>query len=87
MINTILHLGYPEKYERIISKRHKQKITDEFKEYIDENIKEEGNIDDKLYFIRTSLEKNLIFTFQVLNNSEYDKTSYPFKKIFEMISR
>src|SRR6056297_425684 len=57
MINAILHLGYPEKYERIISKTHKQNIVNEFNNLIDREIKEEGNIDDKLYSIRTSLEQ------------------------------
>ena len=57
MLNAILHLGYPEKYERILSKTHKQKIIKEFEHYIDDEAKEKGNMDEKLYSIRESLEK------------------------------
>ncbi|MFW6025858.1 MAG: AAA family ATPase, partial [Candidatus Woesearchaeota archaeon] len=57
MLNSILHLGYPEKYERIISQTHKNKIIDRFSHLIDDETKKEGNIDEKISSIRESLEK------------------------------
>jgi len=57
MLNAILHMGYPEYYERMISQEDKKKAVKYYQDRIDENIKEEGDIDDKLLSIRKSFEE------------------------------
>ncbi len=57
MVNMILHLGYPEYYERMISTQDKRKVVDYYIDRIDEEIKEKGNLDEKLLSIRESFEQ------------------------------
>jgi len=57
MYNAMLHMGYPEKYERIISNQDKKKIVNYYEERIGEGLKEEGTIDEKILSIRKSFEK------------------------------
>ncbi|MFW6311406.1 MAG: McrB family protein [Nanoarchaeota archaeon] len=57
MLNAILHLGYPEKYERMLNLSHKNKIVDYYSDKFDNELNENMNIDQKLYAIRKAFEK------------------------------
>ncbi|PUU87672.1 MAG: ATPase [Halanaerobium sp.] len=58
MLNAILHLGYPEKYERALNLGHKHKIVDYYSNKIDKDFNKEMNIDQKIKIIRETLEKD-----------------------------
>jgi len=56
--DILLHLLFPDKYERIASRTHKQLISETFTEILDqENVPED--LDDRLLAIRTKLEQLL----------------------------
>lgn len=58
--NIILHVCYPERYERIASNNHKKRIAWTFNSLIPDDKKEKDtNIDDKIYLIRKQLEEIL----------------------------
>lgn len=58
MLNSILHLGYPKYYERIISNSGKEKIYKHYKDRIDSEKHKDTNIDEKIFDIRKSFEEN-----------------------------
>lgn len=59
MFNAILHLGYPDYYERMISNADKEKAAAYYKFRIeDEDVLNNGSVDEKLYYIRRSFEEN-----------------------------
>ncbi len=58
MLNSILHLGYPKYYERIISNSGKEKVYKYYKDRIDDKIDNNENIDEKIFKIRKSFEEN-----------------------------
>lgn len=53
--HIILHLLYPDQYERMASQGHKQQIVEAFLEILDEDSVPE-DIDDRILAIRTKLE-------------------------------
>ncbi|MGM0549368.1 MAG: McrB family protein [Bacillota bacterium] len=57
MLNAILHLGYPEKYERMISLTDKKKAVKYYEDKIETKIDSESNLDQKLLTIRSYLEE------------------------------
>lgn len=57
MLNAILHLGYPDKYERILNLGHKKRIVKYYSNIIDNEINENTNIDQKLNVIRKEFEE------------------------------
>jgi len=57
MLNAILHLGYPEKYERMISLSDKKKAVKYYEDKIKDQIDSEANLDQKLLAIRNYLEE------------------------------
>ncbi|MFW5981168.1 MAG: AAA family ATPase [bacterium] len=57
MLNAILHLGYPDYYDRMISLRDKKKVVDYYSNLLSDNLKKEGNLDDKILEIRKSFEE------------------------------
>ena len=56
MLNAILHLGYPDYYERMISKTDKEKVVKYYSNRIDTEIIKDGNIDEKILSIRKDFE-------------------------------
>ncbi|MFW5795313.1 MAG: McrB family protein, partial [Bacillota bacterium] len=58
MLNAILHLGYPEKYERALNLGHKKKIVEYYADKIDKNFNDKMNVDQKIQVIRESFEEN-----------------------------
>lgn len=58
MRHIVLNLLFPEEYERIASRTHKQLIAETFADMLDPNEIPE-QIDDKLFAIRTALKKLL----------------------------
>jgi hypothetical protein len=57
MLNSILHLGYPERYERMISLSDKKKAVKYYENKIKTEIDSEANLDQKLLAIRNYLEE------------------------------
>jgi hypothetical protein len=55
MRHAILYLMFPDRYERIISTRDKEKIVDHYSSYISDN---NGDLDAKLLQIRQALSKS-----------------------------
>lgn len=62
--DILLNLLFPDRYERIASRTHKQLIAETFAEMLDQG-QEPEDLDDKLYAIRSRLE-------QLLNGKELD---------------
>jgi 5-methylcytosine-specific restriction enzyme B len=54
--DILLHLLFPDRYERIASRNHKQLIADTFQELLDAG-KAPEDMDEKIFEIRTALEK------------------------------
>ncbi|MFW6029642.1 MAG: McrB family protein [Halanaerobiales bacterium] len=67
MLNAILHLGYPEHYERMISKTDKEKVVNYYNSRIDAELRTNGNTDEKILSIRKSFE-----------NDEYKQKDFDF---------
>ena len=66
MLNAILHLGYPEEYERILSLGNKKKITEYYPERIKNKTDDNLNVDQKLLAIRKNFKEN------EYNDKEFD---------------
>ena len=66
MLNAILHLGYPEKYERMLNLGHKKKIIEHYSGKIENELNDTLNIDQKLYAIRKEFEE------EEYQNKEFD---------------
>ncbi len=89
MCNVLLYLSFPEKYERIASDNHKEKIISTFEGLLSEKEQnnEEINSDEKVFMIRTKLgeiTKNPDFDFYEKKYQRawnYSKTQNSFDEI------